>query len=301
MNKTYTDDEISQNSAWKNGETVNSIPSRIYGMTSAFKSPKGDELNGWAYDDSGVPLCTIVNGVDFTGVKEVDADWEEMGTTGTTGYLPYDEEVNELPTIDDEYKAHHSDGYTVRLDDGNVVLTNRQDSAPVGVEVVEVTPSDFPPDFIAVGTWYHLAEDVYEEETLILKAGYYEGAENYVYFRYTTFNVYNYPSMWMPLSLNGEPISPENMPEMTTIDGHYMPVFKPTDEITIGVEYSLDLASIYPTALVNIDGKEYTLGVLGAELGDPNPLTFHMNRDHRIVINWVHNQLTETILLVAKR
>lgn len=68
-----------------------------------------------------------------------------------------------------------------------------------------------------------------------------------------------------------------------------------SDTITATITASSDLADIHPQALVSIDGKEYTLGVLA------NPITLHMNRDHRISINWIHNELVETFLIVAKR
>lgn len=68
-----------------------------------------------------------------------------------------------------------------------------------------------------------------------------------------------------------------------------------SDTITVTIEPSADLAALHPQALVSIDGKEYTLGVLAS------PITLHMNRDHRISINWIHNKLVETFLIVAKR
>jgi hypothetical protein len=68
-----------------------------------------------------------------------------------------------------------------------------------------------------------------------------------------------------------------------------------SDTITATITASSDLAALHPQALVSIDGKEYTLGVLA------NPITLHMNRDHRISINWIHNELVETFLIVAKR
>ena len=68
-----------------------------------------------------------------------------------------------------------------------------------------------------------------------------------------------------------------------------------SDTITVTIEASADLAALHPQALVSVDGKEYTLGVLA------NPITLHMNRDHRISINWIHNKLVETFLIVAKR
>ena len=68
-----------------------------------------------------------------------------------------------------------------------------------------------------------------------------------------------------------------------------------SDTITATITASSDLSALHPQALVSIDGKEYTLGVLD------NPITLHMNRDHRISIRWIHNEIVETFLIIAKR
>ena len=70
---------------------------------------------------------------------------------------------------------------------------------------------------------------------------------------------------------------------------------KSSDTVEATFTVSEDLAALYPKAIVSIDGKEYTLGVLDS------PITFYMNRDHRISINWIWNELVETFLIIARR
>ena len=70
---------------------------------------------------------------------------------------------------------------------------------------------------------------------------------------------------------------------------------KSSDTVVATFTLSEDLAALYPKALVSIDGKEYTLGVLDS------PITFYMNRDHRVSINWVCNELVETFRIIARR
>lgn len=70
---------------------------------------------------------------------------------------------------------------------------------------------------------------------------------------------------------------------------------KSSDTVEATFTVSEDLAALYPKAIVSIDGKEYTLGVLDS------PITFYMNRDHRVSINWIWNELVETFLIIARR
>ena len=70
---------------------------------------------------------------------------------------------------------------------------------------------------------------------------------------------------------------------------------KSSDTVEATFTVSEDLAALYPKAIVSIDGKEYTLGVLDS------PITFYMNRDHRVSINWVCNELVETFRIIARR
>lgn len=70
---------------------------------------------------------------------------------------------------------------------------------------------------------------------------------------------------------------------------------KSSDTVVATFTVSEDLEALYPNAIVSIDGKEYTLGVLDS------PITFYMNRDHRVSINWVCNELVETFRIIARR
>lgn len=70
---------------------------------------------------------------------------------------------------------------------------------------------------------------------------------------------------------------------------------KSSDTVVATFTVSEDLAALYPKAIVSIDGKEYTLGVLDS------PITFYMNRDHRVSINWIWNELVETFRIIARR
>lgn len=70
---------------------------------------------------------------------------------------------------------------------------------------------------------------------------------------------------------------------------------KSSDTVVATFTVSGDLEALYPNAIVSIDGKEYTLGVLDS------PITFYMNRDHRVSINWICNELVETFRIIARR
>jgi hypothetical protein len=78
-------------------------------------------------------------------------------------------------------------------------------------------------------------------------------------------------------------------------DNDYKGELVSSDVVEVTITPSADLKTLHPGALVSIDGKEYTLGVL------TNPITLYMNRDHRISINWIHNELVETFLIIARR
>lgn len=78
-------------------------------------------------------------------------------------------------------------------------------------------------------------------------------------------------------------------------DNDYRGELVSSDVVEVTITPSADLKKLHPGALVSIDGKEYTLGVLNS------PITLYMNRDHRISINWIHNELVETFLIIAKR
>lgn len=78
-------------------------------------------------------------------------------------------------------------------------------------------------------------------------------------------------------------------------DNDYKGELVSSDVVEVTITPSDDLKKLHSGALVSIDGKEYTLGVLNS------PITLYMNRDHRISINWIHNELVETFLIIAKR
>jgi hypothetical protein len=78
-------------------------------------------------------------------------------------------------------------------------------------------------------------------------------------------------------------------------DNDYKGELVSSDVVEVTITPSADLKKLHSGALVSIDGKEYTLGVLNS------PITLYMNRDHRISINWIHNELVETFLIIAKR
>ena len=57
-----------------------------------------------------------------------------------------------------------------------------------------------------------------------------------------------------------------------------------------------DLAEEYPDVIVIIDGKEYA----GLDILD-EPLSFYMDKDHKVIIDWVHGEVYESFRIVVNR
>lgn len=71
----------------------------------------------------------------------------------------------------------------------------------------------------------------------------------------------------------------------------------PGEVAAVSINPSSDLASIYSdTVNVIVDGKSYSgLGILA------NPLKFNMDRDHKIVIDWLHGEIYESFRIIVNR
>ena len=57
-----------------------------------------------------------------------------------------------------------------------------------------------------------------------------------------------------------------------------------------------DLAEEYPDVNVIIDGKEYA----GLDILD-EPLSFYMDKDHKVIIDWAHGEVYESFRIVVNR
>lgn len=70
----------------------------------------------------------------------------------------------------------------------------------------------------------------------------------------------------------------------------------PGEVAYIQIYPSEDLEEAYPDVIVSIDGKEYA----GLAILD-NPVLFHMDKDHRIIIDWAHGEVYESFRIVVNR
>lgn len=251
-----TENETNLSTGWKDGKIVPSVMYQVYGM-NAFYGPYEDEKNAYTFTP-GVKSTTY----SFTTLSDY---------TGS-----YDRTVAELPTISDNTKP--LDGYTegevVRVGTENYGWTEKSATKPEGVADEDIHEVEsLPTKDIIKDAWYHVTTGNDE--------GYYQYVDkaSYTYSKYTVTRTYNAVST-IVIAKGGE-----------TYTGELVS----SDTITATITPSNDLKTLHSQALVSIDGKEYTLGVLA------NPITLHMNRDHRISINWIHNELVETFLIVAKR
>lgn len=252
-----TENEINLNTGWKDEETVNSIIYQVYSM-GAFRGAYGDEEINYGFNP-GINSTTY----SFTTLSDYSGS--------------YDRTVAELPTISDNTKPldGYVEGEIVRVGTENYDWSAKSETKPEGVEDKDIHEVEALPegDDIIKDAWYHVTTGVNE--------GYYQYVDgaSYTYSQYTVTRVYNSAST-IVIAKGGE-----------TYTGELVS----SDTITVTITPSNDLKTLYSQALVSIDGKEYTLGVLA------NPITFHMNRDHRISINWVWNELVETFRIIARR
>lgn len=70
---------------------------------------------------------------------------------------------------------------------------------------------------------------------------------------------------------------------------------KPNSKIYVTLELNEALKSKYQDATINIDGKDYDLGI------DGTAIDFIMNKDHKIQINWVYGKVVETFRFICNR
>jgi len=257
-NKVMTENENKTNlsTGWKDGKIVPSVMYQVYGM-DAFYGPYEDEKNAYTFTP-GVKSTTY----SFTTLSDY---------TGS-----YNRTVATLPTISDNTKplGGYTEGEIVRVGNENYNWSAKREAKPEGVadeDIHEV--ASLPTEGIIKDAWYHV--------TTGDNAGYYQYADStpHTYHQYTVTREYNDAST-IVIEKGGK-----------TYTGELVS----SDTITATITPSKELKTLHSQALVSIDGKEYTLGVLA------NSITLHMNRDHRISINWIHNELVETFLIVAKR
>lgn len=70
---------------------------------------------------------------------------------------------------------------------------------------------------------------------------------------------------------------------------------KPNSKIYVTLELNETLKGKYQDATINIDGKDYDLGI------DGTAIDFTMNKDHKIQINWVYGKVVETFRFICNR
>jgi len=63
--------------------------------------------------------------------------------------------------------------------------------------------------------------------------------------------------------------------------------------VSVTIAPSTDLKVLYPDAIVVIDGKEHTIGVLD------KAISLTMDKDHRISIDWKHGEVVETFRIIT--
>jgi hypothetical protein len=252
-----TEKETNLSTGWKDSKIVPSVMYQVYGM-NAFYGPYEDEKNAYTFTP-GVKSTTY----SFTTLSDY---------TGS-----YNRTVATLPTISDNTKPLNGyvEGEIVRVGAENYNWSAKSEAKPEGVADEDIHEVESLPtgSSIIKDAWYHV--------TTGDNAGYYQYVDgaSYTYSQYTVTRVYNEAST-IVITKGGE-----------TYTGELVS----SDTITATITPSNDLKTLHPLALVSIDGKEYTLGVLA------NPITLHMNRDHRISINWIWNELVETFLIIARR
>lgn len=89
----------------------------------------------------------------------------------------------------------------------------------------------------------------------------------------------------------------ENVKELELVGANKLGFARPGDVAVFEITPSASLASTYAESVnVIIDGKEYSgLAILS------NPLNFHMDKDHKVVIDWLHGEISESFRIVVNR
>lgn len=92
-----------------------------------------------------------------------------------------------------------------------------------------------------------------------------------------------------------ETLTPAEATNSTAYEYNKYGEIKPNAKIYVTLALNATLKSTYSTATINIDGKDYDLGL------DTKTIAFTMDKDHKIQINWVYGTLVETFRIVCKR
>lgn len=91
-------------------------------------------------------------------------------------------------------------------------------------------------------------------------------------------------------------IDEEQGEELLLVEPNAFGGVAPKAAVALDITPSPSLAGAYPDAIVIIDGKEYAgLSILN------EPIKFYMDRDHRVVIDWNHGEVSETFRIVVNR
>ncbi len=92
-----------------------------------------------------------------------------------------------------------------------------------------------------------------------------------------------------------ETLTPAEAADSTAYEYNKYGEIKPNSKIYVTIDVNDTLKSTYTDATITIDGKDYDLGL------DGKTITFTMDKDHKIQINWVYGVLVESFRITCKR
>ena len=92
-----------------------------------------------------------------------------------------------------------------------------------------------------------------------------------------------------------ETLTPPEPANSTAYEYNKYGEIKPNSKIYVTIDVNDTLKSTYTDATITIDGKDYDLGL------DGKTITFTMDKDHKIQINWVYGVIVESFRITCKR
>ena len=265
--RSLTEAEINENASFFDAEIIPNVYYQIYGFDKVF-----------CYDDEGVNYL-----FDSENVSKIQI---QVVTETTKTYY----QVDALELGDE---------------------TEGAEAAPAGAIMVEAYPEDLTD--AKVGDIYCIEVPGQDENPSTYKYNTVTGS-----FKETTLDINNSDQYEIiRVHFKGNAVDNETVPAGAKKDDVYCVIsetltpasptdnepyeynkygeIKPNSKIYVTLALSANLKSLYPKATINIDGKDYDLGL------DGTIIPFIMSKDHRIQINWIYSELVETFRITCKR
>lgn len=263
--KVYTEAEINQHASFFDAEIIPNVYYQVYGFDKVY-----------CHDDEGVSYLFNSNNVSNIQIQVVTAINKTYYQVGNLSLGTEVEDQSAAPEGAIMVESYPSDLTDAKVGDIYCIEVPGEDENPSTYKYKTVTAS-------FNGTTLDINDSTDYETIRIHYKGYADSNE-------TVPAGAKKDDVYCVISETLTPASPANN---EPYEFNKYGEIKPDSKIYVTLVLNNTLKGMYPQATINVDGKDYNLG--------HTTMSFCMNKDHRIQINWVYGVLVETFRITCNR